>query len=41
MPPVIAAAEVERAAADVFAYATDPARFPEWQKGVTRRFGWP
>jgi uncharacterized protein YndB with AHSA1/START domain len=35
MPPVIAATEVARAAADVFAYATDPARFPEWQEGVT------
>ena len=35
MPPVIATADVGRAAADVFAYATDPARFPEWQKGVT------
>ena len=35
MPPVIATAEVDRAAADVFAYATDPARFPEWQAGVT------
>jgi hypothetical protein len=29
MPPVIATTEVDRAAADVFAYATDPARFPE------------
>jgi uncharacterized protein YndB with AHSA1/START domain len=35
MPPVIATADVDRAAADVFAYATDPARFPEWQAGVT------
>jgi uncharacterized protein YndB with AHSA1/START domain len=35
MPPVIATAEVGRAAAEVFAYATDPARFPEWQAGVT------
>jgi hypothetical protein len=35
MPPVIATTEVDRAAADVFAYATDPARFHEWQAGVT------
>ena len=35
MPPVIATTEVDRAAADVFAYATDPARFREWQVGVT------
>ena len=34
MPPIITSAEIERPAADVFAYATDPARFPEWQKGV-------
>ena len=35
MPPVITTTEVDRAAAEVFAYATDPARFPEWQAGVT------
>jgi uncharacterized protein YndB with AHSA1/START domain len=35
MPPVIATTDVDRAAADVFAYATDPARFSEWQAGVT------
>ena len=35
MPPVIATADVDRAAADVFAYATDPARFREWPAGVT------
>ena len=34
MPPIVTSAEIERPAADVFAYATDPARFPEWQKGV-------
>ena len=27
-------AEIGRPAAEVFAYATDPARFKEWQKGV-------
>jgi Polyketide cyclase / dehydrase and lipid transport len=26
--------DVERPAGDVFAYATDPSRFSEWQKGV-------
>jgi len=34
MPPIVTSAEIERPAADVFAYATDPARFPEWQQGV-------
>ena len=34
MPPIVTTAEIERPAAEVFAYATDPARFSEWQKGV-------
>jgi uncharacterized protein YndB with AHSA1/START domain len=34
MPPIVASAEIERPAAEVFAYATDPARFSEWQQGV-------
>jgi hypothetical protein len=34
MPPIITTAEIDRPAAEVFAYATDPARFSEWQKGV-------
>jgi Polyketide cyclase / dehydrase and lipid transport len=34
MAPIIVRTEVDRPAADVFAYATDPTRFPEWQKGV-------
>jgi hypothetical protein len=34
MPSVAVTIEVERPAADVFAYATDPSRFSEWQKGV-------
>ena len=34
MAPVIASAVVDRPAAEVFAYATDPARFHEWQQGV-------
>lgn len=34
MPPITASTEVDRSAEDVFAYATDPTRFSEWQKGV-------
>ena len=34
MPPIVASAEIDRPAAEVFAYATDPARFSQWQKGV-------
>ncbi|MDQ2812922.1 MAG: SRPBCC family protein [Actinomycetota bacterium] len=34
MAPVITSAEIARPAAEVFAYATDPARFREWQTGV-------
>ncbi|GAA1204075.1 SRPBCC family protein [Pseudonocardia alaniniphila] len=34
MSPIIASAEVDRPAAEVFAYATDPTRFREWQAGV-------
>jgi hypothetical protein len=34
VPPVVSSAEIDRPAAEVFAYATDPARFSEWQKGV-------
>jgi uncharacterized protein YndB with AHSA1/START domain len=34
MSPVIATVDVDRSAAEVFAYATDPTRFPEWQAGV-------
>ena len=33
-PPTTATTEVDRPAADVFAYATDPTRFHEWQQGV-------
>ena len=35
MAPAIASTVVEQPAAEVFAYATDPTRFPEWQQGVT------
>jgi hypothetical protein len=34
MPPIVTSAEIGRPAAEVFAYATDPTRFREWQKGV-------
>jgi Polyketide cyclase / dehydrase and lipid transport len=34
MPPITASIEVDRSAEEVFAYATDPSRFSEWQKGV-------
>ena len=34
MPPIVTSAEIGRPAVEVFAYATDPARFSEWQKGV-------
>ncbi len=34
MAPIVTSAEIERPAVEVFAHATDPARFSEWQKGV-------
>jgi hypothetical protein len=34
MAPIVTSAEIDRPAAEVFAYATDPARFSEWQQGV-------
>ncbi len=34
MPPIVTSADIERPAAEVFAYATDPTRFSQWQKGV-------
>jgi uncharacterized protein YndB with AHSA1/START domain len=34
MPPIVAATEIDRPAAEVFAFATDPTRFPDWQGGV-------
>jgi hypothetical protein len=34
MPPMTAAIDVNRSPGDVFAYATDPTRFCEWQKDV-------
>jgi hypothetical protein len=34
MPPIVTSTEIGRPAAEVFAYATDPARFSQWQRGV-------
>jgi len=34
MAPIVTSAEIDRPAGEVFAYATDPARFSEWQHGV-------
>jgi len=34
MPPIVTIAEIERPAAQVFACATDPSLFSQWQKGV-------
>lgn len=34
MPPITVSDEIHRPADEVFAYATDPSRFHEWQKGV-------
>lgn len=35
MTPIVTTTEVNRSAEDVFAYATDPTHFHEWQAGVT------
>jgi carbon monoxide dehydrogenase subunit G len=34
MTPLTSTIDVDRSPAEVFAYATDPSRFHEWQKGV-------
>jgi uncharacterized protein YndB with AHSA1/START domain len=34
MAPISTSIEIARPAEDVFAYVTDPTRFPEWQQGV-------
>ena len=34
MSGILVSTEVDRPAEEVFAYATDPTRFSEWQKGV-------
>jgi uncharacterized protein YndB with AHSA1/START domain len=34
VPPISVSIDVDRSVEEVFAYATDPSRFSEWQKGV-------
>jgi len=34
MPPIVTTAQIDRPAAQVFARATDPSLFSQWQKGV-------
>jgi hypothetical protein len=34
MPPITVSTYIDRPAPEVFAYATDPTRFHEWQNGV-------
>jgi uncharacterized protein YndB with AHSA1/START domain len=34
MTAIVTTVDIERAAEDVFTYATDPTRFHEWQQGV-------
>jgi len=46
MAPIVTTAEIGRPVEEVFACATDPARFKEWQKGVVDGHmdgpeGWP
>jgi uncharacterized protein YndB with AHSA1/START domain len=36
MTAIVTTVDIERAAEDVFTYATDPTRFHEWQQGVVR-----
>ena len=36
MPPLVHTVEIDRSPDDVFAYVTDPERFPEWQEAVVR-----
>jgi uncharacterized protein YndB with AHSA1/START domain len=34
MPPIVSTIEIARPPEEVFAYVTDPSRFPEWQRDV-------
>lgn len=34
MAPIVHSVEIDRSREDVFAYVTDPTRFPEWQEAV-------
>jgi uncharacterized protein YndB with AHSA1/START domain len=42
VPPIAASTEIDRPAAEVFVYATDPTRFSDWQQGIAngKRPGW-
>jgi uncharacterized protein YndB with AHSA1/START domain len=34
MEPIVSTIEIDRPPDEVFAFATDPTRFPDWQKDV-------
>ena len=34
MAPIVSSIEIARPPEDVFSYATDPSRLPEWQESV-------
>jgi len=36
MPPIVSSFEIARPPDEVYAYVTDPSRFPEWQQDVVR-----
>ncbi len=36
MAPIVSSVEIARPPDEVFAYVTDPSRFPEWQRDVVR-----
>jgi len=36
MPPIVSRIDIARPPDEVFAYATDPSRFAEWQRDVVR-----
>jgi uncharacterized protein YndB with AHSA1/START domain len=36
MPPIVSSIDIARPPDEVFAYATDPSRFAEWQRDVVR-----
>jgi uncharacterized protein YndB with AHSA1/START domain len=36
MPPIVSSFEIDRPPQEVYAYVTDPSRFPEWQRDVVR-----
>jgi uncharacterized protein YndB with AHSA1/START domain len=36
MPPIVSSLEIARPPEEVYAYITDPTRFPQWQKDVLR-----